>query len=358
MDYPHPKVTHENGEVDFSEAYAVGIGEWDKIAVTYGYASSPQELSEKDFLKGLIKTHQDNGYKYITDQDARPQGGIHPLAHLWDNGSSAIEELNRIMNLRRHTLNNFDASVLPSETPYSELEKVIVPVYLMHRYQVEAAAKLIAGSYFSYSVYPEEENELKKVNKQVQSEALSEILNTLDESSLAFPPKALSLINPPAYGYPRDRETFKGKTGARFDDTAAAESWIGFVFSLLLNPERLARIERGDFPNMSLSNYLDKIDQHVQSNGGRYAKLNQKVLYIKILELINKSSLDITVKSHLMNKLNRFIDRPSLSTTREYITHHDFIRGLRDSLLESPSTFDLPGIQNLPPGSPIGCYGK
>ena len=38
MDYPQPYITLDaNGEVDVSHAYAAGIGDWDKVAIDYGY---------------------------------------------------------------------------------------------------------------------------------------------------------------------------------------------------------------------------------------------------------------------------------------------------------------------------------
>ena len=40
-----------------------------------------------------MKKAQDDGLRFITDADARPTGGAHALAHLWDNGKSAADEL-------------------------------------------------------------------------------------------------------------------------------------------------------------------------------------------------------------------------------------------------------------------------
>ena len=43
MDYPHPMVQLNNrGELDFSKAYDDKIGEWDKVAVTWGYQDFPK----------------------------------------------------------------------------------------------------------------------------------------------------------------------------------------------------------------------------------------------------------------------------------------------------------------------------
>src|SRR6202041_3727644 len=44
MDYPHPNIIIDaNGHIDLSHAYAVNIGDWDKVAIDYGYREfSPQ----------------------------------------------------------------------------------------------------------------------------------------------------------------------------------------------------------------------------------------------------------------------------------------------------------------------------
>ena len=152
MDYPHPYVTLNKGELDFASAYDQKIGEWDKQAIKYGYGTPEEGQSEEAFLKSVLDYNRSNKLVFVTDQDARPVGGLHPLAHLWDNGKDVIDELNRMMKLRRKSLDNFGMANLKAGAPYSELEKILVPVYLMHRYQAEAVTKLIGGIDYEYSV--------------------------------------------------------------------------------------------------------------------------------------------------------------------------------------------------------------
>ena len=80
MDYPHPKVNIINGELDLSDAYDVGMGEWDKVTIAYGYQDFPAGVDEAEALNDILEQAHEDGLKYISDSDARPQGGAHPYA--------------------------------------------------------------------------------------------------------------------------------------------------------------------------------------------------------------------------------------------------------------------------------------
>ena len=148
MDYPHPTITlNSNGEVSLENAYATGIGDWDKEAVKFGYSESSKEERTAELNKAFAK-----GLKYITDQDARPQGSAHPYAHLWDNGKDAADELENLLKIRKKVLAGFSTDHITEGTPYSSLEEVLVPMYFLHRYQIEAAAKVIGGLNYSYAI--------------------------------------------------------------------------------------------------------------------------------------------------------------------------------------------------------------
>ena len=143
MDYPYPYITlGADDALDLTKAYTTGIGVWDKAAIAYGYQDYETGRDEQKALHDLIKSTIDSGFIFISDKDARPEGSTHPLAHLWDNGRNAVDELARIMILRRHFLENFSAKAIPFDRPMAGLAEVFTPVYLFHRYQVEAAAKI------------------------------------------------------------------------------------------------------------------------------------------------------------------------------------------------------------------------
>jgi Met-zincin/Domain of unknown function (DUF5117) len=238
MDYPHPLITLDsNGKPDLSHAYAVGIGAWDKVAITYGYA-------DKDAagLADVLLQAQKQGLYFITDEDARPLGSAHPHAHLWDNGPDPAAELDRVLTVRAAALRNFGASAIPVGTPMSQLADVLVPLYLMHRYQTEAAAKEIGGLDYRYALRGDGQEVTAIVSPADQRKALTAVLRTLTPETLALPEPLLRLLPPVAPGYPRTRESFAAFTGLAFDPLAAAESAADLTLILLFNPERASRL--------------------------------------------------------------------------------------------------------------------
>nr|MBC7612471.1 zinc-dependent metalloprotease [Pseudopedobacter sp.] len=108
MDYPFPHIKMDsNGKIDLSDAYAVGIGAWDKRAIEYGYQDFPSGTDESKALDEVIKKTLKQGFNFISDADARPESSAHPAAHLWDDGKDPIAELDDLMNIRKVLLNKF-----------------------------------------------------------------------------------------------------------------------------------------------------------------------------------------------------------------------------------------------------------
>src|ERR1700746_3648394 len=87
MDYPAPFVrVGADGVPRLSDAYAKGIGEWDKVAITYGYSDFAPGTDEKAALDKILRDAFSRGQMFLTDQDARPASSSSSNAHLWDNG--------------------------------------------------------------------------------------------------------------------------------------------------------------------------------------------------------------------------------------------------------------------------------
>jgi hypothetical protein len=152
MEYPHPYITLKDGVPDLSHAYPVNIGVWDKTAITYGYAQFPARSNEKAELDKILAASEKSGMIYITDEDSRPLGGAHPHAHLWDNDADPADELNRMLDIRSAALARFGENNIKPGEPMATLADVLVPLYLLHRYQAEAASKEIGGLDYRYQL--------------------------------------------------------------------------------------------------------------------------------------------------------------------------------------------------------------
>jgi hypothetical protein len=250
MDYPAPLVEIKNGRLDLSNAYGVGIGAYDKFAITYAYAQFAPGADESAELEKIVREGVRAGMLFISDDDARPPGAAHPLASLWDNGADPVAMLRHEMEVRRIALSQFGLGNVPDGTPLSLLEAKFLPLYLHHRYQLQAAVKSVGGLYYSYAVKaagggtsPAEVQQIVPAARQ--REALAAVLDTLKPEELAVPPRILALIPPRAFGYEGGaQELFPKRTDPAFDPVAAATVAADLAVSRLLERNRAARLQQ------------------------------------------------------------------------------------------------------------------
>jgi len=243
MDYPPPFIKRgRDGEPDLSDAYAKGIGEWDKVSITFGYQEFASSTDERVELNKILLGAYTRGLRYQTDQDAMSSGSCSSVAHLWDSGANAIDELDRIMEVRAAVLKNFGENNIREGTPLATLEDVLVPLYMLHRYQVEAASKFVGGMDYTFAMRGDGQTPTQIVAPGEQRRALSAVLATLKPEVLALPEILLKMIPPRPPGYERDREHFKTRSGPSFDAFAPAEAAAQHALRFLLNPDRAARL--------------------------------------------------------------------------------------------------------------------
>jgi hypothetical protein len=249
MDYPSPSVGIKDGHLDLSDAYGRGIGAFDRFSVTYAYAQFAPGADEERELQKIVAGGVAAGMLYITDEDARPAGSAHPLASLWDSGADPVATLRHEMDVRRIGLSQFGLASIPDGTPLSMLEAKLIPLYLHHRYQLQAAAKSIGGLSYTYSV----KSGGKPLPAQVadivpaarQRDALRAVLDTIKVDELVIPTRILDLIPPRAFGYGgRPTELFEKRTDVVFDPIGAATIAADLAVSALLQSDRAARLEQ------------------------------------------------------------------------------------------------------------------
>jgi len=243
MDYPQPTIAlTAQGSLDMHAPYPEGIGAWDKVAITYGYATFPSGASERAGLLRVLSEARVRGLYLLTDQDARPPGSAHPQTHLWDNGTDATSELARMMKVRRAALDRFGGHAIPLGLPMATIEEALVPVYLYHRYQVEAATKVVGGQWYNYAMRGDGVEPLRPVSAADQRRALAGILATIAPRELTLPRSVIASIPPRPFGYEAHRELFARTTGLVFDTVSPAASAANLTFALLFNSERAARL--------------------------------------------------------------------------------------------------------------------
>jgi hypothetical protein len=360
MDYPHPYITIKDGEIDASTAYDTGIGEWDKVTVAYSYQDFPNDVVEKNALDELMKKAQADGLKFISDSDARAQGGAHIYAHLWDNGTNPVKELERVLNVRERAIGQFALDNLEEGYPLTVLEDRFVPIYFFHRYQLEAAVKVIGGLDYSYAVKGDGQNVVRPVDSDMEQRALEVLLESIGVRSLKIPERLLKLFPPRAYSYDRTRESFKSTTGISFDALSAAATATSFATDLLLHPERLNRLVQHNalYPNrLSVNLLLDKLigesfgKQHDLSYDSELQHVINNTILQTLFEVGASDKSGFQVKAEINSVLNDLRQDLLTGMSGAYARH--FVEQI-DSYRENPGKFKRIDPPKIPDGSPIG----
>lgn len=371
MDYPAPMIEIKSGKLDFSNAYAVGIGAFDKFATRYAYAQFPSGANEDRELEKIVNEGVANGMLFLSDQDARPAGAANPLANLWDNGADPVAMLRHEMQVRRIGLGQFGLQNLPEGTPLSELENRFLPLYLHHRYQLTAATKMIGGAYYTFSVRtrtgPSPATVVDIVPAAKQREALQAVLDTLRPEELVIDDGILKLLPPVAYGYNSGRtERFSKRTNPTFDEIGAAEIAAEMTISGLLEPNRAARTIGFNARDRSNPHFSEVVAALIKATWGSPVPANakpaavhrtvQSVSVAELMELAANERAQTQVRAVAADALRSLLatlKRPTAN--RETAVHNRATADEIERFLARPAEPRKP-TQPLPspPGDPIG----
>ena len=362
MDYPHPNLSIEGGKIKLDEAYEEGIGSWDKVSVSYAYTDFPEGTNEKAALNSILEESTKEGHRFISDRDARPLGGAHPKAHLWDNGILATTELANLMQIRAKALGHLNLDHLRPGEPYSALEDRFVPMYLLHRYQIEAVVKLIGGVDYDYAVKGPQSYAATTVDATTQRNALLAFLGALSPEALKIPEHLYKLLHPRSFSNPRGRENFLSQTGVSFDYLGIASSLSDALIGMLLHPERANRlVMQYGFDSNQLS-LKETITTLIRS----HFKVAPRDMHERQLNEIVKGN----IMSHLMS-LGQ--DNLSSSITRAVVyeelvrldqwlagqseaNFNQYYRAEIQKYFDNPKDFKPVSTERLPDGSPIGSF--
>jgi uncharacterized protein DUF4953 len=287
---------------------------------------------------------------------------------VWDNGSDPIATLRHEMEVRRIALSQFGLRSIPQGTPLSMLEPKLVPLYLHHRYQLEAAAKSIGGVYFTYAVKTAQgvsPTEVRRIETPArQRDAIAAVVSTLDPNFLALPDAVIKLIPPPAHGFQSETiELFNRRRDPVFTPESAALASAEITLNALFNPLRAARMNSfhaEDASNPPFSESVDAVIRQtwrstVPTKLGGISRTVRSLVVAKLMSLAADTDADPQVRA---------VATESLRTLRAYIAtrpasgldsaHQRATRDDMDRFLERP---DVPRKQSepvaVPPGPPI-----
>ncbi|MDB3874557.1 zinc-dependent metalloprotease, partial [Flavobacteriaceae bacterium] len=341
MDYPHPKIDIIDGDINIDNAYSKNIGDWDKVTVRYAYTDFQENENEDIKLNQIIEDAVNKGLYFLSDSDSRPVGSANPFSHLWDNGEFPYKELNKLIKVRDLALNNIDLENLVDGEPYDRIEDILVPIYMLHRYQIESTAKAIGGVDYLYFVKNLNNDKVKFVNSKLQKESLESLLNVLNPKNLVLPDNLIEILSPRSFRNPRTRENFESNTGVTFDYINASSSVINHTLTFLINPERINRIYQQNmfgenilkledyltiisnsiFSNKKMSLYETSINNNTSSlfldhlflafNNSKTNDLSKSLILSSILntkEILSSNLNDYN--AFLVNKINGFLNNP------------------------------------------------
>lgn len=369
MDYPHPWITLDaQGKPDLTHAYPTGIGTWDKAAITYGYSDFPAATDEHAALQALLAKAEKSGLIFISDQDSRPFGSAHPHAHLWDNGADAADELERILTIRKTALQRFGEDAIQTGQPMAQIEDTLVPLYLLHRYQTEAASKILGGQDYRYAVRGDGQLVTALIPAAEQKKALAALLKTLDPETLTLPENLLKILPPRPPAYPRTRESFAAHTGLTFDPMGAVEAAAGLTTTLLFEPSRASRLVEYHARDNSLPSLEDVLSQvltatwYASRRSGLEAETQfavETMVLDHLLALASSSEASPQAKAIALLQINQLqqqldSDRKGNQGSAEQMAHWTASLDEIDRFRKAPEKFQMPASLEAPPGQPIG----
>ena len=361
MDYPHPKIDIVNGDINIDNAYSKNIGDWDKVSVRYAYTDFQENENEDVKLNDIIEEAVNKGLYFLSDSDSRPVGSANPFSHLWDNGEFPYKELDKLLKVRDLALKNIDLDNLVDGEPYDRIEDILVPIYMLHRYQIESAAKAIGGVDYLYFVKNKNNDKVKFVDSKLQKESLKSLLNVLNPKNLVLPNNLIQILSPRSFRNPRTRENFESNTGVTFDYINASSSIINHTLTFLMNPERINRIYQQNMFGeniLMLDDYLTIISNSIFSNkimSPYESSINKNTSSLFLDHLF------LTFNNSNTNDLSKSVILSSIMNTKEKLSsnlndYNRFLVNKINGFIDNPDKYIPVEKTKIPDGSPIGNF--
>ncbi len=360
MDYPAPRLALADGAPDLSDAYGVGLGRWDLFAVDWLYGTD-QDAAARAKAEAAVA----EGLRYIGDADARGSETAQPWGAIWDDSADPVTELGRMLQVRQAAVARFGPAALAAGEPVANLRRKFVPIWLLHRYQVDAAAKALGGVDFAYAVRGDGREAARPVDAATQRRALDALLATLAPDVLAVPERLMSFLSAGWSGNGDrqfDIEVFRTAGGPVFDPLAASEAAAAVTLANLLAPERLDRLAIQHMRDPGLPGTDEVIDRLIAVSFAAEGALGRRIGTVTALALARTQrapALSPALAAALDARLLRLADalerRRGDAATRDWAT--GIARLLRDREALDKAVATPERLPKVPPGMPIGSGG-
>lgn len=366
LDYPHPMLSVDNdGALSLHNAYGVGIGVWDEFLVQHAYAQFDPD-AELDALAALRRAAREAGLDYVGDSDARAPGSAHPQGLLWDYGVDSVQTFHLLLRARALALAQFSTAVLPPDRQLGELEARLVPVYLLHRYQAEAVARLLGGASYRSGRVGDTAAGTTPVPAHDQQAALQALVALLDAKQLALPDNVLELLTPPSAEHQRSPEYFSTQMAPLFDPLSAVGAATALPLQYLLDPQRLNRLAWQHARDPQQPGIAELLDSVFSTTWQRAASKRDDAALVAVQNTANWVVLDALLLTLDAAQLHASVDaevRARLRGLRQWLIDnrgHGLTRDNRDHAADriaryllDPGTVKLRALPVIPPGAPI-----
>jgi hypothetical protein len=375
LDYPAPLIKiRADGTLDLSDSYMRGIGPWDKVLVAYGYQDWPAGVDETKELRAILDKAFASGLLFSASDDVPLPGGLtvnaQPHAARWDNGSDPVDELEHIMKVRSIALAGFSERRIRIGEPLATLEEVLVPAYLYHRFQVDAAAAVLGGQYYYHRLRGDVQKDVEIVPAAAQRRALATLLKTIEPDFLAIDKRILDKIPGRPAKYGQTPELFPGYTGQTFDPLAAAGTAADLTIRMILQPARASRLadfhgRDGNYPGLGevIDTLLGATWKTAPKAGPvpMLAGIQRMVDHVALVHLMRLAADEDgaspqarAVASLKLQELRAWLESRWMGEQDEDRKAHLFY-GLElvTSFLKDPKGFKIPALLAPPPGGPI-----
>jgi len=361
LDYPHPLVTlNSDGTFDHSEVYEHGIGEWDSVAVAWGYQDFPPGVDERAALDGILDAAWERDIRYLSNQDI----SVHPRVDQWSNGVNGAVELRRLMEVRRVALDRFGERAIQAGTPLATMEEVLVPLYLWHRYQLDAAGSALGGQEYIYSFRGDGRMPFQRVSGAHQREVLDALLATLTPQVLALPRVVVDRLPPRPSGWGRHREMFPRWTGSTFDVITPAVVAAELTVGNILDNSKAARLVEQNAVDPSLPGLGEVLDRLIDAVADAPAanpyqaeirRAVERVALARVMGIAANADMPQARALAMQRVRARQTELAAAgSGTDAQAAHAALLAEEMERFIEDPEGYAFPSAPSAPPGAPIG----